>query len=304
MTIRMTRHICLLVGLASISISNSARAQIETLGIAAITPTTSLKQAVDKADKTLSLGRVVESLDSQLIDRFNATRKFQIVSVSDLKELIKRQELAHSGNFDSDDKSLPQLFKLAGAKFHLVTTVDNFQDITRKDELKIQKEIVTVREIRLSAVSKVYWTESGKLRESANFQTATNKLLTDFTSTSTDGNLTDDLLVAISRDMADKIANRVADVIFPAKVLTKRDKQIMLNRGDGAGVKLGQIWNIMAVGEELIDPDTKESLGREEVLVGKAKIVSIQPKSSTAELLEDNGVAVGAVLRLPVGQSP
>ena len=58
------------------------------------------------------------------------------------------------------------------------------------------------------------------------------------------------------------------------------------------------------VGEELIDPDTKESLGREEVLVGKARVVSVQPKSTTAELLEDNGVAVGAVLRLPAAKSP
>jgi hypothetical protein len=56
---------------------------------------------------------------------------------------------------------------------------------------------------------------------------------------------------------------------------------------------------VFAVGEELIDPDTKESLGREEVLVGKARITNVQPKLSTAELLEDTGVDKGAVLRLP-----
>jgi len=60
-----------------------------------------------------------------------------------------------------------------------------------------------------------------------------------------------------------------------------------------------QIWNVYAVGEELIDPDTKESLGKEEVLVGKARIVSVQPKTATAEVLEDTGIDKGAVLRLP-----
>jgi len=273
-----------------------------TLGIAAITPTASLKQTVDKAGKTLSLGQVVESLDSQLMDRFNATRKFELVSRSDLASVIKEQDLGGSGNLDA--RSVARIGELTGAKHILVTTVDNFQDITRKEELKIQKEVLTAREIRLSAVGKIYVTQSGKLLESANFQTATNKLVTEFATASVEGNRTDDLLVAIARDTADKIANRVADVIFPARVLTKREKQIMINRGDGTGVALGQVWNVFAVGEELLDPDTKESLGREEVLVGKARVVSIQPKTATAELFEDNGVAVGAVLRRPAGISP
>ncbi|MEI9962925.1 MAG: hypothetical protein WDM76_17960 [Limisphaerales bacterium] len=35
--------------------------------------------------------------------------------------------------------------------------------------------------------------------------------------------------------MAEKIANRLADVIFPAKVLLKRDTQVTINRGEGGG---------------------------------------------------------------------
>lgn len=300
----MKRQLFCLVVLAGTLVPDLVRGEAETLGVASIAPTPSLKQVVETAGKTLSMGRVMESLDSQLLDSFNATRKFQIVATSDLKELVKKQDQAHSGNFDANDPALPQLFKLKGTKFHVITTVDNFQDITRTEELKIQKEVITVRTIRLSAVSKIYETQSGKLRESANFQTVTNKEASQYSSTATDGNLTDDLLVAITRDMAGKIANRVADVIFPAKVLTKREKQIMINRGDGTDIVVGQTWNVFAVGEELIDPDTKESLGREEVLVGKARVVSVQPKSSTAELLEDSGVAVGAVLRLPVVKRP
>jgi len=67
------------------------------------------------------------------------------------------------------------------------------------------------------------------------------------------------LLVAIAREMASKIANRVTDVIFPPKVLSKRDKQITINRGDGTDITVGQIWNAFAIGEELIDPDTRRS---------------------------------------------
>ena len=61
---------------------------------------------------------------------------------------------------------------------------------------------------------------------------------------------------------------------------------------------------MFAVGEELIDPDTKESLGKEEVLVGKAKIISVQPKTSSAEIIDDKGIDKGAVLRLPPQPKP
>jgi len=57
------------------------------------------------------------------------------------------------------------------------------------------------------------------------------------------------------------------------------------------------LFNVFALGEPLIDPDTQEMLGREEVRVGKVRIVSVQPRFSTAEILEDLGITKGTVLR-------
>jgi curli biogenesis system outer membrane secretion channel CsgG len=274
-------------------------AQKETLGVMAIRPTPSLTQAVAKAGKSNSLGRVVESLDGQLIDRLNATRKFELLARSDLKDVLREQSLAASGNLDALDKNTAKQFKLAGAKYILVATLDDFQDFSETATFQGTGTSATKRAVRLSTIGKIYDATSGKLLESANFQLS-NKDISENRSYSTkDGELSDELLVAIAREMADRLANRVADVIFPAKVLVRRDKQLTINRGDGTGVAVDQVWNVYAVGEELIDPDTKESLGKEEVLVGKAKIVSVQPKTATAEVLEDTGIDKGAILRLP-----
>ena len=60
--------------------------------------------------------------------------------------------------------------------------------------------------------------------------------------------------------------------------------------------QLGATLFVLA-GEELIDPDTKESLGKEEVKVGKVKITQVNPKTSIAEILDDTGIDKGAVLR-------
>jgi hypothetical protein len=60
---------------------------------------------------------------------------------------------------------------------------------------------------------------------------------------------------------------------------------------------VGQVWRVFAVGEQMVDPDTKEVLGREEVAVGRIKITDVLPKFSKAEVIEDLGVDKGAILR-------
>lgn len=270
-----------------------------TLAVSSIKPTPSLAASI-KPDKKPSLDRIVESLDSQLIDRINATRKFDVVGRSDLSDIIKEQDLGASGNVDA--KTAAKAGKLTGAKYLLVTTVDDFQDYVEKATFEGTGRSATKRVFRLSVVGKIYDSSTGKLLESANFQTgndAFKQIQEERNYSVKDGELSDEMMVAVSRNLAEKIANHVADVIFPAKVLLKRDKEITINRGEGGGVAVGDTFNVFALGEELIDPDTKESLGREEAKVGKVKITQVNPKTSTAQILEDTGIDKGAILRKP-----
>ena len=300
MNLQLLRNIGLgILSLALVPAIVSAQEGKATLAVSSIKPTPSLAASV-KPDKKPSLDRIVESLDSQLIDRINATRKFDVVGRSDLSDIIKEQDLGASGNVDA--KTAAKAGKLTGAKYLLVTTVDDFQDYVEKATFEGTGRSATKRVFRLSVVGKVYDASTGKLLESANFQTGNDqfKQIQEERSYSVkDGELSDEMMVAVSRDMAQKIANRIADVIFPAKVLLKRDKEVTINRGEGGGVAVGDTFNVFAQGEELIDPDTKESLGREEVKVGKIKVTQVNPKTSTGEILDDTGIDKGAILRKP-----
>ena len=268
-----------------------------TIAISSITPTPALDASL-KQDKKLELKRIVESLNSQLIDRVNATRKFDVVGRSDLGDIFHEQALDTSSNVDV--KTVAQAGKLAGATFLLVTTVDDFQDYVETATFAGTDRSATKRIFRLSVVGKLYDSSTGKLIESANLQTG-NDVFKDITEnhnySTKDGNLSDEMMVVIARDLAEKIANHIADVIFPAKVLIRRDKEVIINRGEGGGIAVGDIFNAYALGQELIDPDTKESLGREEVRVGKVKITQVNPKTSQAEILDDTGIDKGAILR-------
>ena len=285
-----------LLGAALLSASASAQDKA-TIAISSIKPTPSLADSV-KPDKKLEMNRIIESLDSQLIDRINVTRKFDVVGRSDLNNIIKEQDLGASGNVDA--KTAAQAGKLTGAKYLLVAAVDDFQDYVETATFEGTGRSATKRVFRFSIVGKIYDSTTGKLLESENFQTGNDEfkqIQQERSYSVKDGELSDEMMVAVSRSMAEKIAVHVADVIFPPKILIVRDKEITINRGEGAGVVVGDMFNVFAQGEELIDPDTKESLGHDEVKVGKVKITEVDPKVSKGEILDDTGVVRGAILR-------
>jgi hypothetical protein len=51
-----------------------------------------------------------------------------------------------------------------------------------------------------------------------------------------------------------------------------------INLGQAAGLKVGDKFNIVAVGEELIDPDTGARLGAEEKQTGAGEVTEVQEK--------------------------
>jgi hypothetical protein len=59
-----------------------------------------------------------------------------------------------------------------------------------------------------------------------------------------------------------------------AKVLD--EFKVVLNAGEEDGVKAGMVFVIFAIGEKVIDPDSKDILGRLEVVKGRVRIEHVQ----------------------------
>ncbi|MCU0770662.1 MAG: CsgG/HfaB family protein [Verrucomicrobia bacterium] len=287
----------LLAGLFLATAPGRAQDAKAPLAVSSIKPLPALSVALAASGKAASLARVVESYDSQLIDRLNASRKFEIVGRSDLQEIVKEQELAGSGNVAEGDPHAAQAGKLAGAKYLLVATIDDFEDTTERMSFTNLNKVGIKRKIRLSTTAKIYDSTAGKLMESAHVRLERKDDRMDASDLQSNAEATDALLLDITRAAAEQITTRVADIVFPIRVLSKRDSTITINRGEGAGVEPGMVFDVYVQGEELVDPDTGEVLGREEAQIGKARIVTVRPKLSTAEVLEDFGITRGAVLR-------
>jgi len=65
-------------------------------------------------------------------------------------------------------------------------------------------------------------------------------------------------------------------------VYIKDEYELSLNVGEDDGVKKGQIFLIYSLSNhEIIDPDTKESLGYLELVKGTGSVIHVQPKLCT-----------------------
>ncbi|WP_338617720.1 hypothetical protein [Achromobacter sp. E1] len=72
----------------------------------------------------------------------------------------------------------------------------------------------------------------------------------------------------------------------PKVVQLLSQTRLVVNRGSNDGIREGQHVIVYAMGDELFDPDSKESLGQVELIKGKAKVVHLQDKIATVENLE------------------
>jgi hypothetical protein len=62
--------------------------------------------------------------------------------------------------------------------------------------------------------------------------------------------------------------------------------KVVINRGADDGIKEGQRFLVYGIGDEVLDPETNESLGRLELVRGRGEVVHVQPRMATIRCIE------------------
>ena len=157
---------------------------------------------------------------------------------------------------------------------------------------KVQK----VQVLYLTMRSQLFDTTTGALLDSDKFHFNTNRSYTALAQGRNDL-LTDDLIQAAAKRACEWAEVRVGMAVFPITVLDRTEKEITINRGLGGALRLGQVYGVYKLGKELRDPTSGEVLGRDEETVGRVTLRELHEKFSKAGILEDKGIAPGAILR-------
>jgi curli biogenesis system outer membrane secretion channel CsgG len=277
--------LALIAAIAGTASAQNTPAGKKKIAITKITAGAALSTRMQQQGSGLSLQSVIESLDPQILDRIQSTKRFEVLERTDAGALA--QEAAASG----------RVFAFNGADYVLTVSIDNFQDAVETRSFNGTGKSFTKRTIVLSAIAKISEVQTQKVLTTTNFEVTKSGVGENSKSTvAANGNTSDTLLTEATRDMSQRIADRVVDSIFPARIIGRRDKIVTINRNDTSPIAVGQTWEVFTLGQELTDPDTGEK-SREEVLVGTIRVTRVTPQNSQAEVLEDNGVDVGAVIR-------
>ena len=85
-------------------------------------------------------------------------------------------------------------------------------------------------------------------------------------------------------DIAQEIGETILNAIYPIAVIATEGKTLTLNQG-GITVKNGRKYKLVKLGAPMVDPYTKESLGRQESDVGVVEITAVTSQMSTAKLI-------------------
>lgn len=85
-------------------------------------------------------------------------------------------------------------------------------------------------------------------------------------------------------DIGADIGKVINIAIYPIAVVSVSSDEVTLNQG-GSTVQVGRVYRLVSLGQSLVDPYTKESLGQEEREVARVEIASVTDRTATAKIV-------------------
>lgn len=290
----------LLTLLAMTASTDSARAQLtqgekDTIFIGPVKVSPSVAEAAKRRGRTNQLNQLTEALRGQFVTELNQTRVFQIVE-RERKEDIELEQAFSEVAVDPNDKNRAQTMMMMGAKFAFLPRLDAFDDATATERFQAIGRANMSRSIWATVVVQIVDTTTGAiLPESPSVKAKRGSSIEYAKGGSALGG--DELIGALAKELAEKLALESVSLLRPAKVLTITGTQVMINRGTEAGFATGSEVEFFAT-EDVKDEDSGEVF-KNEVSVGKGVIARSDAKQSFAEPKGENlGIAKGCLVRV------
>jgi len=247
--------------------------KLYTIAVGKMAVAPALKKAAEAAGKQLSLERLAGMMDGQMIDGFQNSRKFKVLSRSDLPDLIQEQ-------------GVHGVCKLVGATHLLILGIDDFQD-SSESKTVAGTGTLTTRTVRILPVVKIYDSIENQALAVASMPVEFKIASVTPEGVPRDGAADDKVISVLAQATSSRLVNRVLDVLYPPKVVTRNDKEVSINRGDTTGIQVGQTWQVRSPDVIENDPDTNAPISIPGHVIGTIKVDEIKPTISLGTVTEE-----------------
>jgi curli biogenesis system outer membrane secretion channel CsgG len=234
-------------------------------------------------------------LESALFD----SGRFVIVEREKLTDVIAEQDLAASGR--TAKSNVAQTGKIRSARYIGTGAITGVEDNQSGGGGGLSFKGIRIgggkSEAQINLIVKLIDTTTGEIVAKENIvgkagNTSLNVGL-DVSGVSTDlGGFKKTPIGEAAQDCINQaaafIAKKMEEFPFEGAVIKVTDKgQVLINRGTEFGVEVGQELVMTTAGEEIMDPDTGESLGKEDgEVIGKVKVSKASEKMSYCDVTE------------------
>ena len=219
-----------------------------------------------KVNQTVS--KFEGAITAQLENYLTQTRRFALIDRSFLAEQTKELNLISAGSTTS--MSVDEIVKLGnrlGTDYLVVGRIEKANSVISEKKSKVSDTV------------KKYLTSTARI---------TIRLI-DVATTQIKFADTYEKTTGTSIEKLDKLAVQIGQIVlgsvYPIRIVNASSSQVVLGQG-GKTVKSGDFFKVYQLGKKLIDPYTKESLGREEIEVAVIQINNVKSKTSDAKILE------------------
>ncbi len=213
---------------------------------------------------------VAGAVESALV----ATRRFDVLSRN--HSALFEQERKFITGSDAATTEIARLSGGLGADYLVVVDLQDFSvtnDI--RDTIKMTGEVFVSSVLQGNLRMRVIEFTSRKIK-----WTGTQAIAQRFMGAPT---VTTGMLSASLKTGAQSLVAKMVGAIYPMRVVRRDGDALVLNRGEGS-VAIGESFTVYLLGDELLDPQSGESLGWMETVVGSGVIVDVKPKFSVLKL--------------------
>ncbi|MCK5831882.1 MAG: hypothetical protein KAH20_16445 [Methylococcales bacterium] len=239
----------------------------------------------DTVNKSLIKRLDTNIIRSEMESSFRATRKFRVLSrdKNTMKAILDEQNFANSDLAKGDAASSGNMNNanylilpiIQDFKFHRThKPLPNFDNKFKRKDWGV---LVVDAQMLDSTSGQIVTTFSLK----KTFATKESIVNSDT------GSPSSIYFSKMAKGIAAQLASQFVAQVYPMKVVKRNTNEVILNRGKDGGIKIGEKLNVYFAGEALIDPDTGESLGSSEELIGTVEVTRILPKITYAKIVTE-----------------
>jgi curli biogenesis system outer membrane secretion channel CsgG len=231
-------------------------------------------------------------IDTAFSENATLSKMFSVVERDKLALVLKEQGLASTGALDPTTAA--KIGRILGVKYIVTGAISTFTINTTQGALAkfggVGGKLVQahtradVRFIDTTTAERVISVSAeGEVKKGGGFFRG-NSLSRD-----AEWGVASETLGNVSKNLVDKLVTTGLDRVQTAagalegKIIKVDGNQAWINLGSASGLKVGDRFRIISMGEDLIDPDSGAKLGSTEKETGTAEVTEVQDKFSVAK---------------------